>query len=236
MRSSMIYHALLSKWQTFWYNFAWSDWLTYVDGWIPRLALSVPIVGYLILFNDTVSHALEFVHITSQPINEIGLTGTQRLRFIYFGLIALGVSNFIFRLKRPFAFRYGTNVKDYSKACLDLFNLYDFVQLHDTIRLEGHKTPQGNYNDSEWDGFLKAATNTGEGTDRVERDGNWDDACGRYGNLLRAILSETFFRQNIRRRLWLVTCVILSTLGYLLLAVPSIDLFVKVLRSSVAGL
>lgn len=232
----MIYHALLSKWQTFWYNFAWSDWLPYVDGWIPRLALSVPIVGYLILFNDTVSHALEFVYITSQPINEIGLTGTQRLRFIYFALIALGVSNFIFRLKRPFAFRYGTNVKDYSKACLDLFTLYDFVQLHDTIRLERHKTPKGNYDDSEWDGFVEAATNTGEGTDRVERDGSWDDACRRYGNLLRSILSETFFRQNIRRRHWLAICVILSTLGYLLLSVPSIDLFVKVVRSSVAGL
>ena len=72
---------------TFWYNFGWSDWVSYIDGWIPRLSLSVPLLGYLILFNDQVGDALQFVHLTSAKVAEFGLTGSQRLRFIYFALL-----------------------------------------------------------------------------------------------------------------------------------------------------
>ncbi len=229
----MIYGTLRSRWQTFWYNFGWSNWAVYIDGWIPRLSLSVPIVGYLILFNDTIGQALEFAHLTSKAVNAFGLTGPQRLRFVYFGLIALGISNFIFRLKKPFAFRFGKNMTDYIKTCLDVFTLQDFVRLHEQIRHEGHLTLDGKYYDSEWDGFLKSARNTGEGTERVKRDGSWDDARNSYGSLLRSILRESFFRQNTRRRIWLMFCVVLSSIGYLLLSVPSLDLFAKVVRSSV---
>lgn len=96
-------------------------------------------------------------------------------------------------------------------------------------------TLDGKYYDSEWDGFAEAARDPGEGTDRVERNGSWDEAQSRYGSLLRSILRETFFRGDTQRRLWLSICVVLSTVGYLLLAVPSIDLFVKVVLSSFAS-
>jgi hypothetical protein len=220
---------------TFWYNLGWSDWVGYIDGWIPRLSLSVPLVGYLILFNDTVGKSLEFIHITSDTVNTFGLTGSQRLRFIYFGLIALGISNFIYRLKRPYAFRFGTAVADYTRTCLDVFTLGDFVQLHGRIRHEGHLTMDGKYYDSEWDGFLAAASNEGEGTDQVKRTGSWDRARSDYGSLLRSMLRETFFRQNTSAKAWLVACIALSTIGYVLLVTPSVDLFAKVLRSTLGG-
>jgi hypothetical protein len=36
----------------------------------------------------------------------------------------------------------------------------------------------GKYYDSEWEEFLKAATNAGEETDNVERTGSWEDESG----------------------------------------------------------
>jgi hypothetical protein len=228
----MAFRDLASRWQIFWYNFGWSDWVAYIDGWIPRFALFVPVIGYLILFNDSVGTVLVFEYLAEERITQFGLSGQERLRFVYFGLFALGISNLIFRFKKPYVFTFGTNRSDYMRTCLEVFTFQDFLQLHGTIRHRGHLTLDGKYYDSEWDGFVEAATNTGEGTDRVERDGSWDEARGRYGSLLRSILGETFFRGNTQRRFWLLLCVALSTLGYILLSMPSVDLFIKVVLSS----
>ncbi|GHU00768.1 hypothetical protein FACS1894154_10260 [Betaproteobacteria bacterium] len=38
------------------------------------------------------------------------------------------------------------------------------------------------------------------------------------GSFLRSILAETFFRENLQRRSWLIVCIIISTIGYLLSA------------------
>lgn len=217
-----------SWWQTFIYNYNWSDYVTYIDGWIPKLSLSVPIIGYLILFNDRIGELLIFNNIASEDSISFGLGGIQRLRLLYFGLTFLGISNFIYRLKKPYQFKFGTNLINYTKTCLDFFTLYDYIQLHSTIRSKGHLTIDGKYYDSEWEGFLNASKNTGEGTDEVVLDGDWETAKSKYGSLLRNILSETFFRNSIGNRFWLSICLILSTIGYLFLLIPSADLFIKV--------
>jgi len=208
--------------------------VTYIDGWIPKLALSVPIIGYLIIFNDKVSEMLIFKELANEEAFSIGLDGVQRLRLLYFGLIFLGISNFIYRLKKPYQFKFGTNLVDYTRTSLENCTLYDYMQMHGTIRSKGHLTTSGKYYDSEWDGFVEASTNTGEGTDKVKRDGDWESAKSKYGGLLRGILAETFFRYDIGKRFWLSLCVLLSTLGYLFMLAPSLDLFIKVCISTMS--
>ena len=219
-------------WSDFSYNYRWSDYVKYIDGWIPKLALSVPIIGYLILFNDKMSELLIFDEIANEDTLPFGLSGLQRLRILYFGLIFLGISNFIYHINKPRHFKLGTNLADYTKVCLEMLNLGDYSQMHHTIREEGHLTPNGKYYDSEWDGFEESATNTNEGTDQVLRDGDWEGAKRKYGGLLREILAENYFRYDIKQRFWLSLCLTLSTIGYALLLVPSLDLFIKVCVSS----
>jgi hypothetical protein len=219
-------------WSDFSYNYRWSDYVKYIDGWIPKLALSVPIIGYLILFNDKMSELLIFDEIANEDTLSFGLSGLQRLRILYFGLIFLGISNFIYHINKPRHFKLGTNLADYTKVCLEMLNLGDYSQMHHTIREEGHLTPNGKYYDSEWDGFEESATNTNEGTDQVLRDGDWEGAKRKYGGLLREILAENYFRYDIKKRFWLSLCLTLSTIGYALLLVPSLDLFIKVCVSS----
>lgn len=220
------------RWSTFVYNYSWSDWVTYIDGWIPRFCFFVPILGYLILFNDQIAGMISFDKLTTDPSYDWGLSTAVRLRLIYYALIFLGVSNLIYQIKKPFAFRFGRNVTDYTRNALELFTLGDFMRIHGTIRHEGHLTLDGKYYDSEWEGFLEAAQNPGEGTDNVVRSGNWEEAKRGYGSLLRSMLRENFFRSDTQRRISLSVCVLLSTLGYVLLAIPSLDLFVKVTAST----
>ena len=178
------------------------------------------------------SELLIFDEIANEDTLSFGLSGLQRLRILYFGLIFLGISNFIYHINKPRHFKLGTNLADYTKVCLEVLNLGDYSQMHHTIREEGHLTPNGKYYDSEWDGFEESATNTNEGTDQVLRDGYWEGAKRKYGGLLREILAENYFRYDIKQRFWLSLCLTLSTIGYALLLVPSLDLFIKVCVSS----
>lgn len=225
-------YKLKSRWQTFAYNYAWSDWITYIDGWIPRLSLAFPIVGYLIIFNDEIAKLIEFKHLTQAHIYQWAMDELTRLRLIYYGLFFLGISNFIYRVKKPYAYRFGSNTVDYLRTALDVFTVGDYIQIHGTIRHEGHLTLDGKYYDSEWDGFLQAARNSGEGTDQVVRSGSWEDAKQKYGSLLRSMLRENFFRSDTRKRFWLTVCLLLSTIGYVLLLLPSVDLFARVTVST----
>lgn len=222
-----------TRWNTFVYNYAWSDWVAYIDGWIPRFCFFIPIVGYLILFNDRIVGLMEFHTLTREASFDWGLNTSIRLRCVYYALFFLGISNLIYRIRKPYAFRFGRNVADYTRTALEVFTLGDFINIHGTIRHEGHLTLDGKYYDSEWEGFLAAARNPGEGTEKVVRSGSWEDAKRAYGSLLRSMLRENFFRSDTRRRVWLSICVVLSTFGYTLLAIPSIDLFIKVSVSTV---
>ena len=214
-------------WSTFVYNYSWSDWVTYIDGLIPRFCFFVPILGYLILFNDQIVAMISFDKLTTEVSHDWGLSTGVRLQLIYYALIFLGVSNLIYQVKKPFAFQLGRNVFDYTRNALELFTLRDFVQIHETIR-ESHLTQDGNYQESEWKGFLATAQNLIEDADNGADTGNWEEAKRRYGSLLRSMLRENFFRSDIQRRISLSTCVVLSTFGYGLLAITSLDLFVKV--------
>ena len=219
-------------WSTFIYNYRWSDWVGFIDGWIPKFALFVPILGYLIIFNDSISEILIFEKLANETVNSPGLGGVLRLRLIYFALILLGVSNLIYRIKKPYQFRLGTNLVDYTRTGLEIFTLSDYVEMHGTIRNKGHLTLSGKYYDSEWEGFLDAAKNSGEGTDSVVRNGDWESAKSQYGGLLRGILNEIFFRYDSGKRIWLTICLSLSAIGYILLIIPSLDIFIKVINST----
>lgn len=56
-------------WDGFWYNFGWSDWVHYIDGWIPRFSLFVPVVGYLIIFNDRIGGSIAFQSLLGIPLH-----------------------------------------------------------------------------------------------------------------------------------------------------------------------
>lgn len=216
------------RWSTFEYNFGWSDWVGYIDGWIPRFAFFVPIIGYLILFSDQIGGSLNFNTLAGSVV-DFGLTGQERLRYVYFGLFFLGISNLFYRQKRPYNFKFGTDRINYSRTALESFTYQDFFSLHSKNRKEPH-TIEGKYYEAEWDNFMMCSVDHADG--RTGHPVSWEDGKSKYGSLLRSILSEEFFRGNSQRKFWLVLCIFLSSLGYVLLLIPSGDLFIKVICST----
>lgn len=217
------------RWGIFTYNYGWSKYVILFDGWIAKCAMAVPIVGYLILFNDSISQHLSFNKLADENTLRFGLSSLARLKFIYFGLIFLGSANILYRIRRPFVLRIGTNQFDYVEKGLVHFTVSTYIDINGDIRHNGHHTLHGKYYDAEFDGFLDMALGKSGAVGRDESTANWLAAKNKYEGLLRSMLIENFFRNNIKRRVSLGICIVLSLSGYILLLIPSADLFIKVM-------
>lgn len=217
------------KWSIFRYNYRWSDYVGLFDGWMAKTAMAVPIVGYLILFNDSVSEHLSFNRLARENVAGFGLSPISRLQIIYFALVFLGLANILYRVKRPFVFKVGTNQSTYVDNALRHFTPSAYIDIHGAIRHEGHFTLHGKYYDAEYAAFLEEALGREENDPRGESTGDWTAAKNKYESLLRSMLIENFFRNDIKRRYSLTACIFLALVGYGLLLVPSADLFLKVL-------
>ena len=202
----------------------------------------MPVVGYLILFNDTIAARFEFEHLASGGTSVLGVSGSARLKLIYLGLIALGLANALFRWKRPYLFRLANNQVDWIREALIHCSMSDYIHFHGKIRHSDRDpyTTAGKYYDSEWEDFCDAAMGPKLSSQRHERDASkahWNEAKQKHESLLRSILSETYFRDDTTlRRPWLVTSLTVATIGYILLAIPSIDLFLKVMSVIVCSI
>ena len=210
----------------------WTYWIPYIDGWIPRFSLFFPIVGYLILFNDSVSESLVFSRLTGTEI-QWGFSGDHRIRFLYFGLLSLGISNFLYKTRKPHIFRFGKSLIEYTHTGLEFFTYNDFLQMHEYIQNEGHNAIEEKYRNDEWVKFSDMA-NTNEGWLSIEKGSGWEKVTKTHGGLLRSILKESFYYGDRQRRVSLSICVVLSTIGYLLLITPGIELFIKVTMSTLS--
>jgi hypothetical protein len=225
------------KWAVFAYNYRWSEYVFLFDGWVAKCAMAIPIVGYLIVFNDAVSQHLSFNRLASETTVGFGLSSGARLKLIYFGLIFLGSANILYRLRRPFVFKLGTSQFEYVENALKHFTVSAYIDIHGVIRHEGHFTLGGKYYDAEYDAFLDVAAGrkTGDGQ-RDDSTADWTGAKHKYEGLLRSMLAENYFRNDIKRRVSLTTCLVLSSIGYFLLLIPSSDLFLKVIAVSITSL
>jgi hypothetical protein len=217
------------KWSTFYYNYRWSNYVALFDGWVAKSAMAVPIVGYLILFNDTVSEHLSFNKLASENSFPHGLSSIARLKFIYLGLILLGSANILlgsanilYRLRRPFVLTIGASQFSYVEKALEHFTISEYINIHGEISHYGPRTLYGKYYNAEFDAFLDLALGARRSNgERDESRANWTGAKSKYEGLLRAILIENFSRHVVRRRVWLTFCILIASLGYLLLLVPS---------------
>jgi hypothetical protein len=220
-----------SKIDSFAYNFRWSDYVDLFDGPAARAALAIPLIGYLILFNDWVANNLTFQIISETEGPYVGISGGTRLQLVYFGLFCLATASVVYRFRRPFVHKFGRNFVEFSRVGLETFTTSFYVNAHGLIRNEGHLTTSGKYYDSTWDGFLQVAQGEGEGTDTVSQKPDWEKARKQYEHLLRGILEDFYFRHDITNRFSLAICLIFAGVGYLLLIGSGADIFIKVVQA-----
>ena len=229
-RSHLVFQILASRWEGFRYNYQWHDYVPYLDGWIVRFAATIPILGYLILFNDEVTAFMNFDDLTSGQEDKFWLTGSQRLRLLYFGMLLLALANLLYRIRRPYVLKCAPSLEEYLEWADRLLTFSDLLGMHRQIRSDVHVSQDGKYWDSDWDAFRLDAQ--GSEDDASMKIGDWGLAKQKHGNLIRSILRETYYRSARERRASLSVCLFIAILGYSFLAIPSLDLFFRVFAAT----
>jgi hypothetical protein len=221
------------RWEVFCYNFRWSNYSRLLDGWLSKAAMAVPFVGYLILFNDSVANRISFNALTNAEGGYFELSSSARLKFVYLGLVCLGAANIVYVIRRPYVLKLGRDEPEYVEHALKHFTLADYIQLNGDIRGRGIDpyTQHGKYYTAEYEGFVQYASHPSgpNPTGKKEDPFHWADAKNKYENLLRSMLKETYFRESVGRQYSLIACLSIALIGYLLLLIPSTDLFLRVM-------
>jgi len=215
------------KWTTFEYNFGWPNYIWLFDSWLAKAAIGIPIVGYLILFNDSVAGHLTFEKLTHGSVDWSLVPQHYRLRLVYFGLVFLGIANFLYIARRPYVMKLGTSEWKYISHLLERATLHDFIQLNGAIKNgDANITVHGKYYDAEWDAFLVQSGGKGKVAAFTP---NFNQAKLTHESLLKSILIETYARESRKRRFSLCAAIFFGLLGLFLLMIPSLDLFIRVL-------
>lgn len=212
-------------------NLFWHSYTGYIDGWIPKFAFFVPIIGYLILFNDSVIDLLGISEITDS--GDEPNTTLQRLRFVYFGLILLGVSNIIYKFAKPFTLTIAETQHGYVRQGMSNFSFQDFQDIFESLDDSEKYGLQDGWSKL-WNQFLDSEHPEANSLSSfVKADPKlWRDLKVQHEEFLINLLSRGFCNYNNKNSITLLLCLLLSTLGYLCLAWPSLIVFLEIFQST----
>lgn len=228
------------RWSIFSYNFQWANYTILFNGNLARVSAFIPFFGYLIIFNDGISQYLTFEKLAPNGSGTAFISSDTRLRLVYFGLVALGISEIIYLLRRPHVIKLGENFFAYKSKVLDLASPRYFAEIHYAIRNSGFdpSTQGGKYYDRDYEDFMEMCTGAKPGLSIREayeagKSANWDEARSRFEPLLTGMLEEKYFLEGRKRLFSLTIALAFAVLGYLFLAVPSIELLLRVVAVSI---
>jgi hypothetical protein len=147
-------------------------------------------------------------------------------------MISLGAANALYFLRRPYAIKLGKDEFSYIQKALEHFTVSTYLEINSEIRNDEYdaRTREGKYYDSDFDDFYYAATGRRRGSPSNDvQQYHYVRAKQAFESLLRSMLTEYYFRRKTARRVSLTICIALALVGYGFLAIPSIDLFLKVM-------
>ena len=205
-----------------------------------KYTAAIPVVGYLILFNDQISHSLQFNEITGGTGTLI-LDAATRLQFLYFGLIGLTAGGAWLWMRCPTIVADEPDRRSYIKSgiedlsILDIWIIYKRLErdyqfgLFDDIPFDRDniiQLLQGATKDYSIDGvsddevyfMMKSAVDT-------------DVAKRKHDEFLRFLLAANFDYQNLSRKTEVHALLIWLIISGAIFLVPSFDVFVSVLAS-----
>ena len=223
-----MFDQMSQNWQDFVHNFRWDDYVAMFNGIGSKFVVLVPLIGYLIIFNDIIIDNFGFETLIGHSGSELLLTDVTRLKLVYFGLIILALSHLTFRLRKPLALRQVDTQEQYIKFAHEVFSPRDYIEIEGRISKNGHTTLYGKDELCHWESFREAIGRP----DSNDKSYNYTEALKRYKNLTTCLAIDNFVYQVTSRKKSLLLSLILYFSGVMLLAVPSIDLFLKVLISS----
>ena len=218
---------------------SWSNLRPLLRGIGPKAAIAFPALGYLVIFNDQVAKQLDFESITGGS-GTLLLTNEVRLQCLYFGFLFLSGAAAWFNLRAPKSVTVAGDKIAFQSYAFANFNVFDYVQTY--LSLE-RKYGYGKFDDTAFSKtelyqFLDLATaGHAESAHTLEDDELWfliadvsepEAAIRTWREFLGALLDAKYDYDQFAQRTEAKYISALCLLALVLLAIPSIDVFVSV--------
>lgn len=205
---------------------AWSSLRLVGSTMAVRATILIPFIGYWILFNE---HFLGYTRIVISPNASDPtpyFTNIQRLYFSYFGLSILGVASFLFQLKCPEVVKRFRGIQDFTRSEVEYFSVLRLVDLAEQIR--NHCSLR----QAKLRGDLVRLMNAIDLTEEhLKHKDIYCEAMRKHADAYKHDVTQLFFKfedKSMPRARF--TIYFLFSIGFILLAIPSLDIFLTVVR------
>ena len=227
----------------------WDGLRPILKGDLARLLVVIPIVGYLIIFNDSIVNSFEFTTIT-QGYGTIIFSTIHRLQLLYFGMITLGVCTLWFNVRCPISVKQAADAVSFKSFAREHYSIRDFVRAY---MVEEERSGFGMGDNDPYDrddlrSFLQAAVRNSiaipDADSEIFLEEAWflsasiqdrEAAIQSHSELISDLLYLKYENDRRSQRKELKSIWLITAFALILIALPSIDTFISVLYFTFGG-
>ncbi|SDY29656.1 hypothetical protein [Citreimonas salinaria] len=199
---------------------------------LTRAAGIIPLVGYLILFNDRIADFMSFNTIAG--VGELSpspflFDGIVKLRLTFFGSLFLLSSYCLFRIFRPAVLNEARGDLDFSSRVWETYSVYEIAFMEDQVFSDRWRPRTKSF----W--VILGRVRQRKPVLSGYRPDVRSAMFAQHGDYIRFLSREWWMGMMHTYRGARVAAMVFGIGGYLFLAVPSIDIAQAVLREVVWG-
>lgn len=191
-----------------------------------RVVALIPLAGYLILFNDEIARMVSFdtlAGVGETDSSPFLLDGLTKLRLVFFGSILVFLSFLIYRLFRPEVLEASNNDLEFSELVRQRYSVYELARIEESV----HSESWTERTEAFWIflGERRAKKPVVSGYRPDVRD----QMFATHGDYIRFLAREWWEGMMHTRRPARICSLTFGVGGYVMLAIPTVDIAQAVL-------
>lgn len=197
-----------------------------------RVVGLIPVAGYLILFNDEIARLASFDALAGVGEDEVSpflLSGLAKLRLVFLGSLLVLCSFLTYRVFRPEELEVSNNDLEFSELVRQRYSVHELAEMEKHVHSESWTERTSGF----WVILGKRRSK------KPMVSGYRPDArahmFSKHGDYIGFLAREWWVGMMHTYRVARVSSAVLGILGYLLLAIPTVDIAQAVLRHLFTG-
>jgi len=187
----------------------------------------IPVAGYLILFNDEIARLASFdalAGVGEDQVSPFIFGGLTKLRLVFFGSLLVLCSFLIYRVFRPDELEVSNNDLEFSELVRQRYSVHELTEMETHVHSESWTERTSVF----WmfRGQRRSKKSRVSGYSPTARSSMFS----KHGDYIGLLAREWWFGMMHTHRVARVSSLVLGALGYLMLALPTVDIAYAVLR------
>jgi hypothetical protein len=215
------------KFHSDWWIFHWSFVKGIASNDLTRVVALIPLAGYLILFNDEITKLVSFNTIAGvgpEAASPFVLSSVFKLRLVFFGSLFVLMSYLFFRIFRPSVLEGSSGDLEFSTRVRDNYSVYEIASMEAQVYSDSW-VPR---TEAFW--IFLGETRARKSVVSGYRPDFRSAMIAKYGDYIHFLAREWWAGMMHTYRGARLASIIFGITGYIMLAVPTLDIAQAVLR------